>query len=111
MQIGIGPQGIIAHLGIVVKFLVRISLGIVATDIPRKSNINSQRRCLSPEHIHIVQRQDVALIGRIGRSGVAERIGMFHGGIQHSFTATQVKAFVDSNLTGMLINAALNDEW
>ena len=101
---------IVALTGIVVQLLVGIGLGIIATDIACETNVQRQGSSLLHEGLHIVQTQDVALVGRMGRGGIAEGTGMLERDIQHTTALAQTESFVQGYLTGVLVQLTLDDE-
>ena len=57
-----------------------------------------------------MQRQDVALVGSMGRGSIAEGTGVLERHIQYAIVAAQVKTFVQGNLLGVLIEFPLYNE-
>ena len=102
IQFQVCPQSIVACLGVVVQVLVRVVLAV------QPSQAERQRRGLSKESVGIVQRQDIALVGRIGRGGIIEGTCMLQRGIQHTLVVSEIKPFVQGNLTCVLIDFTLN---
>ena len=110
LQFHIGTQCVVALLGVGVQLAVGVVLRTVTANVACQADVQNQGRRLAEEGVHVVQRQDVALVGRVGRCSVAERVGVLQRGIQHTTVLSEVKTFVDGNLTRMLVYLAFYDK-
>ena len=110
VEFGMATKRIVALTGVVVQLFIGVGLGIITTDIACETNVQRQGGSLLHEGLHIVQTQNVALVGGMGRGGIAERTCVFERDIQHTTVVAQTESFVKGYLTGVLVQLALNDE-
>ena len=61
----VSAEGVVAHFAVAVEVVVGVALGVVATDIGTQTHVEGQRRALSEPCVRIVQREGIALIGRM----------------------------------------------
>ena len=110
LQLHICPEVVVAHLRVVVEFLVGVCLRVVATHVSRHSGIEREGHSLSHEDVHIVQREDVALVGGVGRGDVRERTRMLHRCVEHAAPGSQVEALAHGQLPCVLVEFPLHNE-
>ena len=104
-------QHVVTRLAVVVELIVWVGFGIISANVASHAYVQGQRCRLAQKDVHVVQREVVALIGRMGRGRIRERAGMLHRYVQYTEIAAQLETFVQGNLPCVLVELAFNDEW